>query len=77
MNTILAYLVYCIPLIFIVLSLKYKLKFNKLQGSGKVTYIIDAKQRENIFFMLAILTALLILFITLFQSFSQSAYQGL
>jgi len=76
MNSYSDYLIYCIPLIFIVLSHMYKLKFNRLKGTGKVTYIIGAKQRQTLFLALAILSALIII-ITKFDFFSQSEYPAL
>jgi len=54
----------------------YKLKFNRLKGTGKVTYIIGAKQRQTLFLALAILSALIII-ITKFDFFSQSEYPAL
>ncbi|WP_184546195.1 hypothetical protein [Mucilaginibacter sp. FT3.2] len=72
----LEYLIYIIPVVFIVLSRKYKLKFNRLQGTGKIPDIMGARRRENLFFFLAILSALLILIITNFELFSLDAYQS-
>ena len=47
MTTILEYLAYCTPVVFVVLSRVYKLKFNKLQGTGKIPDIQGAKQRQR------------------------------
>jgi hypothetical protein len=63
MTTILEYLAYCTPVVFVVLSRVYKLKFNKLQGTGKIPDIQGAKQRQTLFSVLAILSALLIIVI--------------
>lgn len=72
----LEYLIYIIPVVFIVLSRKYKLKFNRLQGTGKIPDIVGARRRENLFFFLAILSALLILVITNSEFFSLGAYRS-
>jgi len=63
MNNKLAYLSYVIPLIFIVLSVIYMLKFNKLMGSGKLTYLISARNKQVLFLFLAILSTVIILFV--------------
>ena len=63
MTIILEYLAYCAPVVFVVLSRVYKLKFNRLQGSGKIPDIQCAKQRQTLFSVLAILSALLIVVI--------------
>ncbi|MBB3057053.1 hypothetical protein [Mucilaginibacter gotjawali] len=59
----LEYLIYCIPVIFILLSRKYLLKYRKLRNTGKIPYIISAKQRKNVYFYLAILSVVAILII--------------
>ncbi|SDE67825.1 hypothetical protein SAMN05216464_108183 [Mucilaginibacter pineti] len=63
---ILTYLIYSIPLIFILLSCRYMLMFKKLMGTGKVSYIIGAKQRQNLFLFLAIVSSILIFAVTEF-----------
>ena len=56
----LAYLLYCIPLIFILLSRKYNLQFRKLKNTGKIPRIVGARKKQILFFWLAILSALII-----------------
>ena len=65
MNNNLAYLSYGIPLIFIILSIIYMLKCNKLIGSGKIPSIVSAKGKQELFLFLAVLSAMIILFINL------------
>jgi hypothetical protein len=60
MTTILECLAYCTPVVFVVLSRIYKLKFNRLLGTGKIPDIQGAKQRQTVFSILAILSALMI-----------------
>jgi len=61
MNTYFEYLIYCIPVIFIILSLRYNLKFKKLKNSGRIPRIVSARQREIVFLVLAVLSVLIIL----------------
>jgi hypothetical protein len=61
MESTLNYLVGCISLTFVGLSAMYKLKFNKLQGTGRIPSIISARQRQIVFLLLAVLSALIIL----------------
>ena len=65
----LEYLFYCIPVIFIYLSRRYTLKFNRLKNSGKIPDIIGARQRRTLFFYLAIFSVLTIIVITKIQFF--------
>jgi hypothetical protein len=74
MITILEYLTYSIPVMFIMLSRKYMLQFNKLQESGRIPEIIGAKQRQVVFLVSAIISAIIIL-VTQLPAFSQSVYQ--
>lgn len=74
MITILEYLIYSIPVLFIMLSRKYMNKFHKLQESGRIPEIVGAKQRQVVFLVSAIISAMLILF-TQLSVFSQSVYQ--
>jgi hypothetical protein len=60
----LVYFTYLIPVIFILLSCKYMLQFKKLQGTGKIPYIIGARKRQNVFLCLAILSVLIIMVIS-------------
>jgi hypothetical protein len=60
MNIDAAYLVYCTPFIFIALSRIYMLKYNRLMGSGKVPNIVSAKQKQNLFLFLAVLSTMII-----------------
>jgi hypothetical protein len=55
-------------LTFAGLSAIYKLKFNKLQGTGRIPSIVGAKQRQIVFFVLAVLSALVILITQSFLS---------
>jgi hypothetical protein len=57
----LLYLLYCLPVIFVLLSYKYMRRFKKLQGSGKIPYILGAKLRQNVFLCLAVISALMII----------------
>jgi len=59
----LEYLIYCIPVVFILLSRKYMVKYRKLRNTGKIPYIINAKQRKTLYFYLAILSMLAVLII--------------
>ena len=59
----LEYLIYCIPAVFLLLSRKYMVKYRKLRNTGKIPYIINAKQRKTFYFYLAILSMLAILII--------------
>jgi len=59
----LIYLLYVLPVIFILLSYKYMRRFKKLQGSGKIPYILGAKLRQNVFLCLAVISALMIIVI--------------
>jgi hypothetical protein len=61
MESNLNYLVGFMSLAFAGLSAMYKLKFNKLQGTGRIPSIISARQRQIVFFVLAVLSALIIL----------------
>ncbi|SEN47304.1 hypothetical protein SAMN05192574_103272 [Mucilaginibacter gossypiicola] len=61
METNLNYLVGFISLTFMALSIMYKLKLNKLQGTGRIPSIISARQRQILFMMLSVLSALIIL----------------
>jgi len=63
MTTILEYLAYCTPVAFVVLARVYKLKLNRLQGTGKIPDIQGAKQKQTLFSVLAIISALLIIVI--------------
>lgn len=63
MTTILEYSAYCTPVVFVVLARVYKQRFNRLQGTGKIPDIQEAKQRQTLFSVLAILSALLIVVI--------------
>jgi len=65
MNINLAYLSYGIPLIFTILSIIYKLKCNKLLGSGKISSIVSAKGKQVLFLFLAIISIMIIFFINL------------
>jgi hypothetical protein len=71
----LEHLVYGIPLIFTVLSLIYKFKFDKLRYTGKIPRIIYARQRQVLFFYLAILSALIVLIVTRFPFLLQNILQ--
>lgn len=57
----LAYLSYVTPVIFIVLSFKYHTQLNELRNSGKIPDIMMARQRETMFSVLAVLSALAII----------------
>jgi len=61
MESVLNYLVGFMSLTFVGLSAMYKLKFNKLQGTGRIPSIISARQRQIVFFVLAVLSALIVL----------------
>ncbi|WP_413668687.1 hypothetical protein ACEN9X_01295 [Mucilaginibacter sp. Mucisp86] len=61
MESNLNYLVGFISLIFMGLSAMYKIKLNKLQGTGRIPSIISARQRQILFLMLSVLSALIIL----------------
>lgn len=61
MESNLNYLVGFISLTFMGLSAMYKFKLHKLQGTGMIPSIISARQRQIVFFMLAILSALIML----------------
>jgi hypothetical protein len=72
MTTILEYLAYCTPVVFVVLSRLYNLKFNRLRGTGKIPDIEGARRRQTLFSVLAILSALLVVVIQ-----SQFFFRGL
>jgi len=57
----LAYLSYGIPVVFIVLSFRYHARLNELKYSGKIPDIATARQRETMFSVLAVLSALAII----------------
>lgn len=61
MNNYLVYLVYGIPVIFIVLSRRYYHQFKKLKYSGKIPRIIVAKDRQVLCAVLAILSTIAII----------------
>lgn len=63
MESNLNYLVGFISLTFMGLSAMYKLKLDKLQGTGRIPSIISARQRQIFFLVLAIMSALTILII--------------
>lgn len=60
MESTLNYLAGFVSLTFMGLSAMYKFKLDKLQGTGKIPNIISARQRQIVFFMLAVLSALII-----------------
>jgi|GEM_PF-5531682 len=60
MRTFFEVLIYCVPVIFIGLSRMYMLKFRRLQGTGKIPDILSAEQKQTFFFVLSLLTALII-----------------
>ena len=60
MESTLNYLAGFVSLTFMGLSAMYKFKLDKLQGTGKIPNIISAKQRQIMFFVLAVLSALII-----------------
>ncbi|RYY32222.1 MAG: hypothetical protein EOP46_19465 [Sphingobacteriaceae bacterium] len=55
------YLLYCIPPLFFLLSRMYMLRFNRLRDSGKITDIISTKQRQTLYFLLGVLSTVLII----------------
>jgi hypothetical protein len=57
------YLFYCLPIVFILLSRWYMIKFKKLRDSGKIPRIVGARQRQKLFLYLAILSVLVILIV--------------
>ncbi|WP_121809878.1 hypothetical protein [Mucilaginibacter kameinonensis] len=61
MESNLNYLVGFISIICMGLSTMYKLKLNKLQGTGRIPNIISARHRQIVFFVLAVMSALIIL----------------
>lgn len=61
MESNLNYLAGFISLTFMGLSAMYKFKLNKLQGTGRIPNIISARQRQILFLMLSVLSALIIL----------------
>ncbi|UOE51654.1 hypothetical protein MTO98_11245 [Mucilaginibacter sp. SMC90] len=61
MESYLNYVVGFISLTFMGLSAMYKLKFNKLQGTGRIPSIISAKNKQIVFLVLAVASALSIL----------------
>lgn len=65
MESTLNYLAGFVSLTFVGLSAMYKFKLDKLQGTGKIPNIISTRQRQIVFFILAVLSALII-FITRF-----------
>lgn len=65
MESTLNYLAGFVSLTFMGLSAMYKFKLDKLQETGKIPNIISARQRQIVFFILAVLSALII-FITRF-----------
>jgi hypothetical protein len=71
MSSYLEYLIYCIPIPFIILAYRYKLRSKRLQCTGKIPDIVDARQRQTLFSLLAILSALIII-ISQLQFFSDS-----
>lgn len=56
----LEFLIYGIPLTFVILSRRYMLKLNKLKGSGMIPYIVVARKRQTFFLFMAILSSALI-----------------
>ncbi|QTE39329.1 hypothetical protein ACRQ5D_29295 [Mucilaginibacter sp. P25] len=60
MESTLNYLAGFVSLTFMGLSAMYKFKLEKLQGTGKIPNIISARQRQIVFFVLAVLSALII-----------------
>ncbi|MET3500366.1 MULTISPECIES: hypothetical protein [Mucilaginibacter] len=60
MESTLNYLAGFVSLTFMGLSAMYKFKLDKLQGTGKIPNIISARQRQIMFFVLAVLSALII-----------------
>ncbi|MGF7072313.1 hypothetical protein [Mucilaginibacter sp. R-33] len=60
MESTLNYLAGFVSLTFMGLSAMYKFKLDKLQGTGKIPNIISARQRQIVFFVLAVLSALII-----------------
>lgn len=54
------YLLGFISLTFAGLSTMYKFKFEKLKGTGRIPSILGARHRQILFFVLAILSALVI-----------------
>jgi hypothetical protein len=60
MESTLNYLAGFVSLAFMGLSAMYKFKLDKLQGTGKIPNIISARQRQIMFFVLAVLSALII-----------------
>jgi hypothetical protein len=43
------------------LSTMYKYKFDKLKGTGRIPNILGARQRQIVFFVLAIISALIMI----------------
>lgn len=60
MESTLNYLAGFVSLTFMGLSAMYKFKLDKLQGTGKIPNIISARQRQIVFLVLAVLSALII-----------------
>jgi len=71
-----AYLLYLIPVTFIVLSRMYFLKFNKVKGTGKIPRIIEAKNRQNLFLFLAIVSTMFLLAVVNLHVFAQDSYHS-
>lgn len=61
MESNLNYLMGCMSLTFVGLSAMYKLKFNKLKGTGRIPCMLGARHRQILFFVLAVLSALVII----------------
>nr|WP_294793890.1 hypothetical protein [uncultured Mucilaginibacter sp.] len=60
METFLDVIIYSTPIIFIALSRMYMLKYRKLQGTGKIPDIMSAEKKQTFFFVLSLVTALVI-----------------
>jgi hypothetical protein len=61
MESNLNYLLGCVSLTFVGLSTMYKYKFDKLKGTGRIPNILGARQRQIVFFVLAIISALIMI----------------
>jgi hypothetical protein len=60
MRTFFELAIYSVPIIFIALSRVYMLRYQRLQGTGKIPDIVNAENKQTFFFVLSILTALVI-----------------
>jgi len=61
MKNILQFVLYCIPVAFIVLSRMYMLRHKALKGTGKIPDIVSADNKQKLFLALSVITALMII----------------